>query len=271
MSVEKPILQGVVALTLIGLLAACAGTLAQRLMTAEQLAEAGHLAPRHYSTPIFTISGWLRSGTCGPLGVFIEGDGFAWIDSARPSSDPTPRDPIGLRMAVVEKAERVLYVGRPCQYGGAQSDLACDSRIWTSHRFAPEVVDALDRAIDMAKDEVTAGKVSLVGFSGGGTMAALLAARRNDVDELITVAAPLDLAAWSAWHHMTPLNGSLDPAGVAERWKSLPQSHFVGTNDEVVPPEFARTVAAHLGLPLPITVPGIHHAGRWDSIWKEHR
>jgi pimeloyl-ACP methyl ester carboxylesterase len=74
-------------------------------------------------------------------------------------------------------------------------------------------------------------RLTLVGYSGGGTIAVLLAARRSDVAEVITVAANLDVGYWTQRDGLSPLTGSLDPAGgnprlhpfvlLAKDWGSL--------------------------------------------------
>lgn len=255
--------------------AGCALTPEGRRATAEAIAADAGLAPRSYRNDPFTLSGWIRSGGDGPLVVVIEGDGYAWTTRTRPSRDPTPRDPIGLRLAAADPGARVLSLGRPCQYGAANGaaggDAACDTRYWTTHRFAPEAIAALDAAVSAAKAETGAHRVVLAGFSGGGTAAALVALGRDDVERLITVAAPLDLAAWTRWHGVAPLSGSLDPATAGRRLARLPQRHLVGGKDEVVPPELARATAARLGLPPPVTVDGLSHGGDWAAVWAAER
>ena len=54
----------------------------------------------------------------------------------------------------------------------------------------------------------------------------LLAARRSDVDKVVTVAANLDLAYWTRRDRLAPLVGSLDPAGVAGAMGTIPQVHL---------------------------------------------
>jgi len=222
------------------------------------------LSVRRWDGSDFTLHGRLRNGGSGPLLVVIEGDGAAWSAPDRPPSDPTPRDPIGMRLAAAASASRVLYLARPCQYGGVETDAACDKRVWTTERFSPRVIDAMSRAIDAAKGETGAVRVEVAGYSGGGTVAALLAERRLDVDRLTTICAPLDTDAWTRFHRVTPLNG-LNPADQAERLRGLPQRHLTGGSDKVVPPDLARDFTRRFGLPEPEVVPGKSHADDWVS------
>lgn len=236
-----------------------------RVASIERAADQAGLTVRRWSGPDFTLYGRLRNGGSGPLVVVIEGDGAAWSAPDRPPSDPTPRDPAGMRLAAASSAARVLYLARPCQYGGVGVDAACDVDVWTSRRFSPRVIDALNRAVDKAKAETGATRVELAGFSGGGTVATLLAESRPDVDRLTTICAPLDTEAWTSFHHVTPLDG-LNPADHADRLRGLPQRHVTGGSDTVVPPELARDFTRRFDLPAPEVVPGKTHADDWVSV-----
>ncbi|WP_207459652.1 alpha/beta hydrolase [Azospirillum sp. SYSU D00513] len=261
-------------LGMLALAAGCAAGPEARRGTAEEIAAGAGLVPRLYPAAPFTLAGWLRAGGSGrnggPLVAYIEGDGYGWVTPERPSRDPTPRNPVALRLAARDPAERVLYLGRPCQYVGASVEPACGNRYWTSHRFAPEVVGALGRALDAAKRDSGAERLILAGYSGGGVLAALLAARRTDVDGLLTVAAPLDHAAWTRRHGITPLAGSLNAADAADALAGLPQLHLAGAEDRVVPPDLVRSFAARIGAPVRV-VAGVDHGGDWAALWPELR
>lgn len=263
------LLRAVLAATLL-LPAGCAAIPRERVAAVDEAAGAAGLLPRRFAAAPFTLAGWLRSGGAGPLVVYIEGDGHAWNSPTEPSRDPTPLNPVALSLALTDPAPRLLYLGRPCQYGGVATDAACSTRIWTSHRFAPEVIGALGRALDEAKRESGADRLVLVGYSGGGVAAALLAARRSDVAALVTVVAPLDLAAWATAKRLTPLAGSLDPARETGRLAVVPQWHIAGGNDRVVPPDVVRGFGTLVGAPVRV-VPGMEHDGDWPALWPSLR
>ena len=108
-------------------------------------------------------------------------------------------------------------------------------------------------------------KVILIGFSGGGVLAAELALRRNDVLALITVAAPLDLEAWTRLHGVSPLVAA-SPAGAltaALAQAAFPQRHLYGARDKVVPP----ALAAPLACQLPAGTVRIFEALGHDDDW----
>jgi dienelactone hydrolase len=110
----------------------------------------------------------------------------------------------------------------------------CNEKYWSSHRFAPEVVVAINHAIDKLKQRFKAKKLALVGYSGGGAIAALVAARRSDVVRLITVAGNLDHVFWTRQRNLTSLHGSLNSADDWQALLNIPQLHFIGGRDLVI-------------------------------------
>lgn len=129
----------------------------------------------------------------------------------------------------------MIYLARPCQYG-MRSNPHCQSRLWSAARFGEVVVDATDRNIDelLARFEDRI-RLILLGYSGGGVIAALVAARRDGVDLLVTMAAPLDVADWTRLARVSRLSESLSPMDEITALRRLPQHHFVAGEDVVVP------------------------------------
>jgi hypothetical protein len=203
--------------------------------------------PVVYHTQPFDILAWEQPNLhpITKLRIYIEGDGLAWVNRYQPSSNPTPTDPIALRLAVADSTSKVLYLARPCQYVPL-TDPPCNTLIWTEHRFHPDVLNSYQQVLDQMKQKWQIRSFELVGFSGGGVIAALLAAHRSDVDLLITVAAPLSLNVWVSYHQISPLTGSLDPVNFVTALKKIPQCHFVGKKDRVVPQQIVEDYQAQL-------------------------
>ncbi|MDK9702032.1 MAG: alpha/beta hydrolase [Sulfuritalea sp.] len=216
----------------------------------------------------FRLAAFVRKPpvTSDILTVYIEGDGAAWATPYHPPRDPTPARPVSLALAAADPAPAVVYLGRPCQYLTAAALQDCDSAYWTERRFAPEVIAAYDEAITRQKSTLAARRLRLIGYSGGGVLATLLAARRDDVDVLVTVAAPLSLREWAAWHEASPLAGSLDPAELSENVR-LPRSvHFAGGRDKTVPPAIVEDHIRRKGGRIEI-IPGFDHDCCWARDW----
>lgn len=200
---------------------------------------------------------------------YIEGDGKAWITPTQLSTNPTPVSTLVREWAFKDKRPNVVYLARPCQY---TNDPACQTTdfgtYWSEKRFAPEIITAMSEAIDQIKIQSHATNIILIGYSGGGAVAALLAARRNDVSELISVAGNLDTEMHSMIHHVSPLAGSLNPRDFASQIH-VKQIHYSGENDENVPAAVAKSFVAALPVNVSaniVVIPGAtHHAG-WENI-----
>lgn len=169
------------------------------------------------------------------LTVIIEGDGRAHDWTGRPTADPTPARPVGLAIARAWPDGPRAWLGRPCQFV-RRVDPLCRAKDWTIDRFASTALAALDAGVDDLKRRAGAERVVLVGWSGGGVMAAALAARRDDVAGLVTLAAPLDVAGWTAARGLTPLNLAPAVRALPSRPLATPQVHLLGARDRVVPP-----------------------------------
>lgn len=173
--------------------------------------------------------------------IFLEGDGSAWLTRYQPSSNPTPTDPIGLKLALHHPDNNAIYLARPCQY---IQNAQCHAAVWTGQRFSETVIAATNQAIDALKQQLQFESMQLVGYSGGGVVAALVAARRQDVELLITIAAPLDIDSWTELHHVSALTGSLNPINYRRQLEATTQRHFVGQQDRIVPAEVVEKYVA---------------------------
>ncbi|NDV24807.1 alpha/beta hydrolase [Desulfovibrio sp. JC022] len=132
------------------------------------------------------------------LTIYIEGDGQAWRTRSRVSFDPTPHNPLGFMLAALDPALSVVYLARPCQFVGGTEARNCDVSCWTSGRFSKKNVQAIDEAISQVKQQAKAQKIHLVGYSGGGAIALLVAAQRDDILSVRTVAGNLDHKKWTS-------------------------------------------------------------------------
>ncbi|MFA4994237.1 MAG: hypothetical protein WC521_02915 [Bdellovibrionales bacterium] len=207
------------------------------------------------------------------LWVYIEGDGRAFLSPDQPSSDPTPSDPVALRLALVHPGSApVAYLARPCQYVLPTQARNCISDYWTNARYAPEVVASLSKAVDILKRKTGSAHVVLVGYSGGGALAILVAAKRKDVVGLVTVVADLDLAYWTKRDELTPLTGSLDPAEFASAVATISQVHFTGALDKSVGTDVVRSFTNRLPPNAPFEIieePDFTHTCCWEKNWVE--
>jgi len=128
----------------------------------------------------------------------------------------------------------------------------------------------MSSGLDQLKRRNGASRLILVGYSGGGAMVALLAARRDDVVGLVTIAADLDLDYWVRRDGYAPLTGSLNPAQSASALGALPQIHFTGAKDTTVGTDVVQPFLRRLPpgtLVRVVEVPGDTHSCCRSRDW----
>jgi len=198
------------------------------------------------------------------LHLYLEGDGTPWISRRTISDDPTPRDPVMLRLMALDEGP-ALYLGRPCYYGHS-ADSGCSPALWTHRRYGPEVVDSMADALRKFLSKNAAERLVLFGHSGGGALALLLAPRFPETSAVVTLAGNLDIGAWTAHHGYSPLTGSLNPAETGTG--GIPEYHYLGETDRTVPPSVFEPIAKRRPHARVSVLPDFDHRCCWQDIWK---
>lgn len=218
---------------------ACGLPLGDSVRAEAELGAAG-FAHRRLASTDFPVHAWLRARGSETLTVVIEGDGASWFNPSWPPQDPTPESSQAAALAAVLPGS-AAYLARPCQF-----ELAPVCRIdhWTSARFAPELVNALDDALNQLKQVSGAKRLRLIGHSGGGVMAVLLVQHRTDVAGVITLMAPLAVGEWTGQQELSPLDGG-DPMILPSL--TIPAVHAAGGRDSIVPAGIVRRYVAAKG------------------------
>lgn len=202
------------------------------------------------------------------LRVYIEGDGKAWATRSQPSTDPTPTIPLVSRLAAGDPTP-AAYIARPCQY---VMNGRCNYSVWTDRRFSNEAIESISIALDQVKVMMGVSRLELVGYSGGGTVALLLAARRSDVVSVQTLAGNLSPAGWVQFHRLSPLTEAIEPSSYTEKLRLIPQRHLVGNLDQVVPPALAQAYSGSMGsVCIEIHRVNASHVHGWESAWAAYR
>ncbi|MCL2438930.1 MAG: alpha/beta hydrolase [Alphaproteobacteria bacterium] len=199
----------------------------------------------------------------GAVKVYIEGDGRAFDGRGRPTDDPTPRNDFMRMLAFKDTSKNVVYLGRPCQY---VNDEMCRQSDWTTARFSDGAVrDSAEAIMRIAEGR----EVILVGFSGGAQIAGLVAVRHpeTNVKKLITISGNLDHAGWTSGKNFAPLNESLDLSSYRKEYLEIPQIHYVGGKDTVIP---INLTAGFLGAVAPIVIiPNAGHGTGFEDIYHD--
>lgn len=195
------------------------------------------------TVPPFVVASWFKINMVGePIRVYIEGDGNAFDGRGFPTDNPTPKSTFLREIAANDPNPNVVYLGRPCQYLQAG---ACQESVWTDGRFSEEVIGSMEKATLNLMKKAKAPSTILIGYSGGAQVAGHIAVRNpNKISHIITIAGVLDHQAWSDYHGDEPLLKSLNLTDYKDTFNKIPQHHFVGERDDVVPPELTQEFVA---------------------------
>ncbi len=223
-----------------------------------------------YNTSNFKIFAYTKLKNCsnGVANVYIEGDGLSWVTSSKISNDPTPIEPTALKMFMQDSSSCKVYLARPCQY---VSSAICSKKYWSSHRFSNEIVNSINEAISSLKSQNNIHKFNLIGYSGGGAVAALIATKRSDINYLITVAGNLDIDYWVKKHNISPLTGSLNPANYSSLLENIKQFHYIGANDRIVGEDEFKSYLSKFNNKSKIKyniLSDYSHSCCWSNNWK---
>lgn len=226
------------------------------------------------STPPFTLTTFHSPPMEQPaqdLYIYIEGDGRAYISKTHPSGNPTPHTPVGLYLAAADRTHAVAYLGRPCQHTPSSLNPACKNyKWWTKNRFDRISTEALANAANQLITQFNPARVHLVGFSGGGFFAMELATQLKNVVSIRTVAGNLVPNEVNRWHRVTHMPAALNPMVQSEKLANIPQIHYVGGQDKVIPPALTRQMLSHYPHQRCTQVRVIHsndHLHGWQAMW----
>ena len=199
------------------------------------------------------------------LHIYLGGDGTPWISSKHKSVDPTPRKQTALNLMAID-TNPAIYVGRPC-YHAAKKSQNCNSKWWTSNRYSGEVIEALKIAIlQLSNDQQ---KLTIIGFSGGGTLAMLVAPHLSNIARVITISSNLDIQHWTQRHAFTPLTGSINPAEEPNLPASILTLHLLGAADTNIDAKHIHKQFKNRNNTKVMIYPSYNHHCCWQEIWTD--
>jgi hypothetical protein len=197
--------------------------------------------------------------------IYIPDDGTPWSTRNSIALDPNSRYSLLLDlMALDDTASQ--YLGRPCYHGQHQSE-ACHPLYWTYWRYSASVIDIMSSALRQQLADHPDCKVTLIGYSGGGTLAMLIAPRLRHVKAVVTIAGNLDIDAWSKLHAYSPLEGSLNPASLEPLPSHIRQLHLLGNADSNIPPTIVKHALQRQPEPQILYLENFTHQCCWKTIW----
>lgn len=203
-----------------------------------------------------------------PYVFYIEGDGRVATKTGI-SPDPTPQRPVLVNLMLLDNRPNIVYIARPCQYSKSLNSKCSDSSYWTSKRFAEEVVENINQVINQINQSQ---KFSVVGYSGGGGIAVLIASRNQNVRDIVTIGGNLDINKFTSHNRSLPMTGSINPINYAVKIKFVPQMHLSGELDRVVPPFIAQeyVVRSNSICVKHQIIQGATHSRHWEQFWQTY-
>lgn len=199
-----------------------------------------------------------------PLHVYLDGDGSPWFAGRYITRDPTPLKPVMLHLMRLDKRP-AIYLGRPCYHQKVMPE-DCQEHLWTSARYSSEVVDSMVVALQTYRMQHGFRQVRLFGFSGGGTLAMLMASRIKETQAVVTLAGNLDTDGWISHHGYLPLHRSLNPKHLSPLPTRIQQIHMIGEKDTNILPKMTEEVSQKQHAQL-IRLPDADHHCCWEQEW----
>ncbi len=242
--------------------------------TAQRIASPAWMIKRDISASPYILRAYERiHDRDGIANLYIEGNGSEFTSRSKWALNPTPENPVALHLASKDKAENVIYLARPWQYTAMISkNDKCDKSSWKENRFSSEVIKSYQLAMNDISARYGIKGFNIIGYSGGGAIATLLAASRSDVMSVRTVAGTLDHEAQSNLLGTPALSGSLNPVAKAASISETPQYHFIGGQDEFAPPailhSYLQATPATTCVQTMLVQEASHDAG-WVDKWPE--
>ncbi|SDW62539.1 lipase family protein [Nitrosomonas communis] len=222
---------------------------------------------QHLTGKEFTLISYFNKSFCteNKIHIYIPDDGTPWNTRNSIAFDPTSRYSLLLDlMALDDTASQ--HLGRPCYLGQHQSE-ACHFLYWTYWRYSEAVVESMSYALQQQLTNYPDCKVTLIGYSGGGTLAMLIAPKLPHVKTVVTIAGNLDIDAWSELHSYTSLEGSLNPAALAPLPPHIKQLHLLGKADRNIPPTIVELTLQRQPEPQILHFEDFTHQCCWKKIW----
>lgn len=201
------------------------------------------------------------------LHIYIGGDGVPWQNKIFVTEDPGPYNPLVLQL-MRQDSKPSIYLGRPCYQGQAKRP-PCQPQYWTSARFSEAVIHSMKVAIEQLMTQYQYRKLVLIGYSGGGTLAVLLASRLPQTTTVVTIAGNLDTGAWTDYHHYSALSESLNPTTQRPLSSTIMQIHLQGRLDKNIPPGLTAAYIEQQANVKILTYDHADHSCCWQRYWPD--
>lgn len=220
---------------------------------------------KRFTIAIYSNESFGRIHTRPIIHVYFDGDGSPWRNTLSINDDPTPRQYLVLRLMSMDSTPSIL-IGRPC-YHGFSHEPNCHPLLWTNQRYSEEVVSTMIEALNIILKKTGEPEIALIGYSGGGALAQLLAERIQKTRAVVTLAGNLDTNAWIKLHKYSPLDGSLNPAERLPLPPQILQINYVGRSDSNIPKHLIESYVSKKNQGEIVILDYVDHYNGWLNFW----
>lgn len=240
-----------------------------RTNKANAIAKKNEYQPAIEPTKKFPIQTFVKNHNSTHAVIYLEGDGLV-LTSSGVAFNPTPTDPMALRLASVDsRSYTKIVINRPCQYITCK---ACDNKYWTQARYSTDVIASIIETIHKLQAKYNFKTFDIIAYSGGAAIAFLIAHDFKDqIKSITTFAGNVDPFAWCEYHGNSPLTQSLNPLDNIDILRTIPQKHFCGTSDHnttiAITQDFQKKLNSN-NIEV-IIVEGYDHDSNWPNYWKK--
>ena len=240
-----------------------------RINKAFDLAVQNNYKPKIINSSLFPIQIFYQENNSNHAVIYLEGDGLVINKYGEVALDSTPTDPMALRLASVDKRHVTkIVINRPFHYIKSKHS---DSRYWTTARYAPEVIQSILEVIKNCRKEFHFKTIEIVAYSGGASVALLLAPHLENIEKITSFAGNLDHKNWTRHHATGHLFDSLDPLKNKAILGHIQQVHFLGTIDVNTTIDLGKQYKQQIDTDKVtiVSVEGFDHDSNWPSVWQE--
>ena len=165
-----------------------------RINKAFDLAQQNNYMPEIISSSQFPIQIFYQAHNSNHAVIYLEGDGLVINSHGGVALNPTPTDPMALRLASVDKRRVTkIVINRPFHYitsdhSDSDSDSDSDSRYWTTSRYAHEVIQSILEVIQNCQKQFHFKTIEIIAYSGGASVALLLGPHLENIERITSFA-----------------------------------------------------------------------------------
>lgn len=208
------------------------------------------------------------------LWVFIEGDGTPWHLGRWPAKKPYVQTPVAHPLWLYTQAP-ALYLKRPCYFNTPKNPMSapkklpkgCTPNWWTSDIYSSLVVSQLNNELHKQLTKLRYKNYLLIGHSGGGTLAMLMAKQARHKPRLIvTLAGNLNPAQFNKRHNL-PTNTNTNTNMLIMPPVKIRQWHYAGEKDTLIPFELINNTCQKNTQSRCYKLNNTTHTEGWSSHW----